>query len=136
MDELKPDILAINETWLREGDSAPAISGYRFVHIPLHHSIKREWGGGVGFYIRRGVNARVCPHPVVSSVEQMWLRLSVASRCIIIGTAYRAPWQDVVAHLDALTHTITSFPDCDNIILAGDLNTDLKTNCSAHSLPR
>ncbi|CAH2108264.1 unnamed protein product [Euphydryas editha] len=125
IDELKPDILAINETWLREGDSAPAISGYRFVHIPRHHSIKRGRGGGVGFYIRRGVNARVCPHPVVSSVEQMWLRLSVASRCIIIGTAYRAPWQDVVAHLDALTDTITSFPNCDNLILAGDLNIDL-----------
>ncbi|CAH2099087.1 unnamed protein product [Euphydryas editha] len=44
---------------------------------------------------------------------------------VIIGTAYRAPWQDVVAHLDALTDTITSFPNCDNLILAGDLNIDL-----------
>lgn len=127
VEELCPDILAINETWVRAGqeEKAPTIPGYRFVHLPRNRSIKEGRGGGVGFYIRRGINARICSHPVVSTVEQMWLRLCVVGRTVIIGTAYRAPWQDAVMYFDAVTDTIASFPKCDNLILVGDFNINL-----------
>lgn len=125
--ELAPDILAINETWLRdgEGDKAPIVPGYRFIHMPRPRSIKDGRGGGVGFYIRKGINARICPHPVVPSVEQMWLRLTIVGRTVIVGTSYRAPWQDAVSHFDALTDSIASFPKCDYLVLVGDFNIDL-----------
>lgn len=46
------DILAVNETWLREGEeaTAPNISGYRLRHVPRPPGL-RSRGGGVGFYI-------------------------------------------------------------------------------------
>lgn len=50
-----------------------------------------------------GNNARKCSRPIVPSVERMWLRLGVAGIIVIIGSAYRAPWQDVVTFFDAIT---------------------------------
>ncbi|KOB74038.1 hypothetical protein OBRU01_09674 [Operophtera brumata] len=73
MDELNPDIMAINETWLRAGedDKAPKLPGYRMLYLPRPKHIKKGRGGGVGFYVRKGINARICPHPDVPTVEQM-----------------------------------------------------------------
>lgn len=127
MEELNPDILAINETWIGQGQDskAPTIKDYRFLHQPRHSSIKSGRGGGVGFYVRRGINVRMCLHPVVTSVEQMWLRLSVLGKVVIIGTGYRAPWQDTASFLDAITDSVTSFSKCDHLILVGDFNIDV-----------
>lgn len=46
---LAPDILAINETWLREGEEnrAPRLPGYRLKHIPRPSHIRGGRGGGV-----------------------------------------------------------------------------------------
>lgn len=66
---LSPDILAINETWLRVGEEgrAPSLSGYRLRHIPRPPSVRGR-GGGVGFYIRSGLTARTLPHPPLHSL--------------------------------------------------------------------
>lgn len=125
LEDLCPDIMAINETWLGKGhdEKAPKVTGYRIVHRPRPNSIKNGRGGGVGFYIRRGINARVLPHPEVVTVEQLWLRLCVAGKCVIIGTAYRPPdMQDIDGFFDAITETIISFAKCDHVIFLGDLN--------------
>ncbi|XP_063632474.1 probable cytochrome P450 313a1 [Cydia splendana] len=53
--------MAINETWLREGEEgrAPVVPNYSLRHVPRPRSV-RERGGGVGFYIRKanGVTLR------------------------------------------------------------------------------
>lgn len=66
------DILAINETWLRVGEEAraPAPQGYRLRHIPRPAG-RYARGGGVGFYLRRGIHARLLEHPHSPLVEQM-----------------------------------------------------------------
>lgn len=127
VERLGPDILAINETWIGQGQDfkAPVLQGFRFVHKSRHISIKSGRGGGVGFYIRKGVNARLTPHPIMLSVEQLWLKLSVMGKTVIIGTGYRPPWQDPSIFLDAIMDSITSFSKCDHLILAGDFNIDL-----------
>ncbi|CAH2109123.1 unnamed protein product [Euphydryas editha] len=53
------DIIALNESWLRPGEDgrAPRLPGYRLRHIPRPTEI-RSRGGGVGFYIKRGISAR------------------------------------------------------------------------------
>lgn len=58
------DILAVNETWLREGEDAlaPSPRGYRLRHIPRPKG-RFSRGGGVGFYLRRGIAARPLHHP-------------------------------------------------------------------------
>ncbi|KAI5633925.1 hypothetical protein NE865_13354 [Phthorimaea operculella] len=63
-------------------------------------------GGGVGFYVRRGLKVRVRPHPD-SALEQLWLELTLpgAGR-IAVGTAYRT--EAVTMHkklLQSLTKT-------------------------------
>lgn len=88
------DILAINETWLRQGGEAraPVLPGYSLRHVPRPVTVRRGRGGGVGFYIKRGVNARIWPCAIdhrFDSVEQMWVTIRLHGKRICIGTAYR-----------------------------------------------
>lgn len=121
------DIMAINETWLRSGEDgkAPVVDGYRLRHKPRPAAVRGGRGGGVGFYIKRGINVRACPHPPAASVEQMWLSVKVKSQLVIVGTAYRPPWLDVNVFLDALTQSVASFASYDYIALFGDFNINL-----------
>lgn len=59
-----PDILAINETWLHEGQDAkaPAAPGYRLRHTPRPRTLAGR-GGGVGFYVKEELHTRVRAHP-------------------------------------------------------------------------
>ena len=122
-----PDIMAINETWLRAGEEgrAPAVRGYRLRHIPRPARVRAR-GGGVGFYVKRGLAARTCKHPTTDSdVEQMWLSLSINSNRLIIGTAYRPPWLSVDTFFDALTESVLYFSSYDYVILLGDFNINI-----------
>lgn len=122
------DIMAINETWLREGEEqrAPSPPGYRLRHTPRPLSV-RSRGGGVGFYIRTGISVRQVkpPQATTSVVEQMWLSLTLNGVRIVIGTAYRPPWLSVDTFLDALTESVSSFSKCDHIVILGDFNINL-----------
>lgn len=130
----KPDVIAINETWLRpgEGGRAPAVPGYRLRHVPRALGT-RKGGGGVGFYFRKGFSAQRCVHPSFKDVEQMWVKTKINSLRFIIGTAYRPPWLDTDLFLNALSETIASFSNYDNIILCGDFNINLLDSVSYKS---
>lgn len=133
MDRHNVDVMALNETWLRDGEEgrAPVVPGYQLRHIPRSAEV-RSRGGGVGFYIRRGVCARTLTHPNTSNVEQMWLSINVSGKVIIVGTAYRPPWLSVSIFIDALTETFGSLPYHDHILLLGDFNINfLETNSSS-----
>ncbi|KOB76672.1 putative reverse transcriptase [Operophtera brumata] len=127
MEKYSADIMAINETWIREGEigRAPSVPNYRLRYVPRPSNICHGRGGGVGFYIKRGVNVRTCPHPINPIVDQMWLKLSVKSSKLIIGTAYRPQWVSVNDFLEALMDSIATFSYCDNIIILGDFNIDM-----------
>lgn len=127
MDRFGVDIMAINETWLRDGEEerAPVVPGYRLRHTPRPASVRGGRGGGVGFYIKRGINVRICPHPPAASVEQMWLSLRIGSLKVIIGTAYRPPWLDINVFLDSLTQSVSSFGSYDFISIVGDFNINM-----------
>lgn len=123
------DVLAINESWLRAGEEgrAPTLPGYNFRHIPRPQG-DRSRGGGVGFYIKRHLNARTWPHPVDplhKLVEQMWITFVLNGRKLAIGTAYRPPWMDVQLFLDAVSDSISSMRSYDNLVLLGDFNINL-----------
>ncbi|XP_048488800.1 uncharacterized protein LOC125491278 [Plutella xylostella] len=132
MDRHAPDILALNETWTKEGQEvyAPVIPGYTLRNTPRPDD-KR--GGGVGFYVRRGLRVRHKPHPP-SALEQMWLELTVrgAGR-IAIGTAYRpGSGLSPSAAIDALSESVSMFGYCDYILIFSDFNVDLlKPNVDA-----
>lgn len=124
------DIMAINETWLRTGEEgrAPSVPGYRLRHVPRSLSVKKGRGGGVGFYIKHGINIRNHSHSASTShatVEQMWLTISVRGIKLAIGTAYRPPWQDVDTFLDAVSGSVNSLTQCEYTILMGDFNINM-----------
>lgn len=121
------DIMAINETWLREGEEgrAPAVPGYKLRHIPRPVTIRGGRGGGVAFYTKTGIAARVKIHPENPTVEQMWMSLSVSAKKLLIGTAYRPPWLDIDTFIDAITDSMCALAPYDNVILLGDFNINL-----------
>lgn len=124
------DILAINETWLRPGEEgrAPVVPGYRLRHIPRSSNVRSGRGGGVGFYLKRTINACTWCYPVdprFALVEQMWLTIKLNTKKIAIGTAYRPPWQDLDLFLDAVCDAISSLGHCEHIILLGDFNVNM-----------
>lgn len=125
MERHRADVVAINETWLRPGEDgrAPLVPDYRLRHIPRPTQI-RSRGGGVGFYIKRGISARTLVYPIVPSVEQMWIRIKLNGKSLIVGTAYRPPWANITVFLDALSESISSLPYHDCLCLLGDFNVD------------
>lgn len=125
MQRYEADIVGINETWLRAGEEAraPALPGYRLRHIPRPPGV-RSRGGGVGFYLKCGIHARLLKHPP-SAVEQMWLSVNLNGLKLAIGTAYRPPWLDVDIFMDALTESVGALSRHDHIVLMGDFNIDL-----------
>lgn len=127
------DVMAINETWLRasQQDRAPSLPGYRLKHIPRPEHVRRGRGGGVGFYIHNSISTRSQSHPQCTNIEQFWLNLKTNGKSVLIGTAYRPPWQVLSEFLDGLTEAICGMGSYDHLILLGDLNVDmLNTNCS------
>lgn len=126
-----PDIVAINETWLRDREDgrAPTVPGYRLRHTPRPAATRRGRGGGVGFYVKRGISVRplAVPHPLVgvAQTEQMWLSVNVKGMRFILGTAYRPPWYGAEDFFDALTDSISSFNNYDKVVLLGDFNINI-----------
>lgn len=125
MEQHSVDVMAINETWLRAGEEAraPSPPGYRLRHAPRPAGVRAR-GGGVGFYLRRGVYVRFLEHPP-SSIEQMWISIKLNGLQVVIGTAYRPQWVNVDTFLDALTESLSSFSAFDHIVLLGDFNIDM-----------
>lgn len=128
------DLLAINETWLRDGEEgrAPTVPGYRLRHTPRPAHVRAR-GGGVGFYIKHEFAARMVPINTHNSIEQIWFKLSLANFKFIIGTAYRPPWLSVRAFLDALSDTISALRGYDFIMVLGDFNINYLNSSSGHT---
>ena len=117
-----PDILAINETWLKAGEEslAPVLPGYKF----LHKARQGKKGGGVGFYIRQGINFRTQSHPA-SILEQFWLEVRLSGVTLAIGTAYRPETVAVSDALDGISESLNVMAHCDHTCFLGDLNIDI-----------
>ena len=120
-----PDLLAINESWLKKGCEAlaPVIPQYNFKMLPRPIDVRGGRGGGLAFYIRQGINTRNIRLPA-SSIEQWWLRVKVNGIRLAIGTAYRPPWQSVDVFLEGLSDSISDLSNFDKIVLLGDFNID------------
>ncbi|XP_013174571.1 PREDICTED: RNA-directed DNA polymerase from mobile element jockey-like, partial [Papilio xuthus] len=117
-----PDIVALNETWLKPGEeaAAPAIPSYKF----LHKARQGKKGGGVGFYVRQGITSKVQKHPT-SKLEQFWLEVQLQGSSLAVGTAYRPESVGVQDALDALSESINSLARCDLTCVLGDINIDM-----------
>jgi hypothetical protein len=125
-----PDILAINETWLKTGEEclAPVIPDYKF----LYRARQGKRGGGAGFYVRSGLQIRIRSHPA-SSLEQLWLEVQLPGATMAIGTAYRPETVPVSDALDAISESLNTMANCKYTCVLGDLNIDLNLSESVNT---
>lgn len=121
LETYKPDLLALNETWLQDETVAPVLPGYVLKHKPRKTNRR---GGGVGFYIRKGLRARVRAHPD-SQLEQLWLELTLPGARMSVGTAYRPESVKLTTALDALSESFNVCASCEYVCLLTDFNVDL-----------
>lgn len=123
IDRYKPDILAINETWIKEGGDkfAPLVPGYIFKHKSRSSSVR---GGGVGFYVKKGLRVRIRPHSD-SPLEQLWMELALPGRGrLMVGTAYRPESVSVDVAIEGLSESVSVFSCFKHLILLTDFNVD------------
>lgn len=117
------DVLAVNESWIVRGSDTRALDlpGYCLAH----RDRATGRGGGVAFYIRRGIRFREIDLPS-TSLEQLWICLEWARVSVVIGTAYRPPTMPLDLALDCLGEAVTNLGcAADYMFLTGDLNIDL-----------
>lgn len=133
MSRLSPDLIAINETWLRAGQEAraPAVPGYRLRNAARPVHVRGGRGGGVAFYVKNDLRVRFHKSPD-NGIEQLWLSLRLNGHSIIVGTAYRPPWQNIDMFLDALTDSVTYFSHNDYVVLMGDFNINILERASSN----
>lgn len=132
MDRFDADIVAINETWLKDGQGAraPAPPGYRLRYSPRPLDMCKGLGGGVAFYIKKDIRVRYMNN-TSDGIEQMWISTRTNGCSLIIGTAYRPQWKNVDDFLDVLTDSIMMFSHFDHMVLLGDFNINmLEVSCS------
>lgn len=89
---IKPNLIAVNETWLMDTDFGPhhQLPNYTFIHN--HRSIGR--GGGVGLYIQNSIPFSLRNDLSVMKnkiFESIFVDLHFRNKTITAGTIYRSP---------------------------------------------
>ncbi|ELT98964.1 hypothetical protein CAPTEDRAFT_186385 [Capitella teleta] len=146
--EKEIDILAITETWLREGDAALATeltpSGYVFQHITQeareeedHDRIRR--GGGVGILIRKDIKHElVKKESSYQSFEMIEMKIYVQNKSIRIVNIYRPhrlyngdlSWGTFM--VDFNSFLAEHLASTGNLLLVGDINIPVNKKNDPH----
>lgn len=118
------DVLMLSETWLSADISSSVINipGYTFYR---HDKVGR--GGGVGAYVKNQYTCQTIQFDfhVNNDLEFLFLKLTVKSRNIAVGTLYRPKDKNMRKFIEDCEN-IFSFlcPIFDEVICMGDFNTD------------
>ena len=137
------DVICCTQTNLKSGtpDRLVSLPGYRLYRQDRTLGRKKA-GGGVAVYIRDTLQATRISTPAPpgqSHAETLWLSVKLnKKRATTLGCIYRPP-PTTATQADAdynyieeqLQAVITAFP-AHRIALAGDLNSDARTNPAAH----
>lgn len=121
-------VLALTETWLTD-DLASTISipGFNFIH----RSRMTGMGGGVGYFIRSGIEFELLEaewtKSKMTTFESMFIKLPQhKNKDIIIGTIYRPSGHSITDFITDLDDTLSHLSRSTNrAFLAGDFNIDL-----------
>jgi exonuclease III len=134
-----PDIICLQETWQIRNAEAIRLPGFQNL---IFRSRSNMQGGGVGFYIKEGLNITVLNNLSVFHervFESLFIKVNICNKEYIIGNIYRPnmPFgqftsNDLTAmfneHLTEILSNETLKKD--NVFIFGDFNIDLlKLNC-------
>ena len=115
------DVIAVSETWFSDKypDQLVSMKGYN-----LHRVDRKTHAGGVALYIRNGINFRILnKSPDNSPIEHILGTITFNNKILLVGCIYRPNCQ---IDFSDLMHTLEiSTLNCDDIILAGDFNSNL-----------
>ena len=141
LDTHKPDIISLNETWLRPSQDS------RTIPIPGYQLFRRDRSGGgrrasggVAVAVRAGLRVTEVPisdRPAPGSkLESLWVRVGSGERQLYFCSLYRPPRQaadDVTSDLDDLQEQLETVTTRHNgiVIIAGDVNIDMGADSTA-----
>ena len=83
------DVLAVSETWLKPEVKTNSFCN-RLEYIFVRNDRLEKTGGGVGFFIRKGIKHKIlcAPEYKLLAVEQMWVELFLPNGRLALGVVY------------------------------------------------
>ena len=123
----KPNIVFLNETWLKsEASDITALVktyGYQLVHNRRKNR-EKETGGGVGVMLKVGTKHKHIPVKTYSSFELTLIRLfRNRGKPVLLVCIYRLLFVSVTVFLEEIVNLFEYLVSCpEEILLAGDVN--------------
>ena len=124
-------ILGLSETWLKpENVNDVEFDDYDHIYIvrPIDgNNDNKETGGGLSFFIRKGVDFRVCENMKVVQpfMESLFIEVCRNNKTYMIGLIYRVPNTNIDSFIDKVNELIEPIKNKHEVILLGDFNIDL-----------
>ena len=135
---VKPDLLCITETWLNESVPQNALTpqGYKEIRLDRSETFKeiygRNKGGGIIVFYKEELDVEkkiLCRNDYE---ENLWIH--VKTKCsFLLGIIYRTEYCNILKETDEDESKLekyvqSAYQICDNVIILGDLNADVKAN--------
>ena len=133
---IKPDILCITETWLNDSVPSNAITpiGYKQIRCDRSDEFKEIYGvkkgGGIIVFYKEEIEIERKTLMKNDYEENVWLHVKT-KQSFLLGTIYKTNYSDILKETDEEESKLEkyihkAFAICDNVIILGDFNADLK----------
>ena len=121
IEDEKPDILGITETWLHSGvtDSELNFDGYTLFRNDRNDPEKSR-GGGVLFYVKNELNPTIIAELKCDKIETLFCNVQCKEGTTMLGICYRPP--DTCASIDENFYNLLNCIDSKYLVLMGDFN--------------
>ena len=96
--ELKPDIIAVTETWIQSNAPAPHYNLSGYVFVSTCNSKKSHRGGGVDVYIKNIHNFSVVEELTIMNeklFESIFIKIDIQNIEVLCGNIYRSPSNNI-----------------------------------------
>ena len=142
LDEHKPQIFCINETWLKHMIPDNLIQAddyklFRLDRISLNLQGFTKRGGGIAVYIKNCVQFEALTEPPFqgSTEDLEFMTFKIIRKCtkpLYLINLYRPPTGDLENMYTSLSQLLSSLDNIDNatVVIGGDFNIDFAKKCS------
>ena len=129
IDEEKPDVVGLTETWLKPGDILN-IPGY----VVVRADRQERRGGGVALILRKKtIQETIIKKSTENENEMLWIKTKVRGCVTTIGVLYgkvesRCTIEELKQYYDMIEMEVTkSEVDKEDLIIMGDLNAKIES---------
>ena len=121
----------MSETWIRPDTTSANLSeitppGYKLYHQPR---VARR-GGGLGFFVKNGLDPSVVPTKTCTTFENVLLKITLQESFYLLNI-YRPPSSSTTSFFDQFQSLLEDIHHTtDDLVIIGDFNFHLETACS------